>query len=110
MSASADRPILIVGGGIAGTAAALHVAAAGRRALLVEDAPALGGAQILLDKTFPTDSCGLCFMAPETPALCPFLECEAEPRIEIQHVDAALRAAGCAGSVLGHADHELAPG
>jgi heterodisulfide reductase subunit A len=84
MSASDDRPILIVGGGIAGTAAALHVAAAGRKALLAEDAPALGGAQILLDKTFPTDSCGLCFMAPETPALCPFLECEAEPLIQIR--------------------------
>jgi heterodisulfide reductase subunit A len=84
VSASAERPILIVGGGIAGTAAALHVAAAGRKALLVEDAPALGGAQILLDKTFPTDSCGLCFMAPDPPALCPFLECEAEPRIQIR--------------------------
>lgn len=84
MSAAADRPILIVGGGIAGTAAALHIAAAGRRALIVEDAPALGGAQILLDKTFPTDSCGLCFMAPDPPALCPFLECEREALIDIR--------------------------
>ena len=84
MSADADRPILIVGGGIAGTAAALHIAAAGRRALIVEDAPALGGAQILLDKTFPTDSCGLCFMAPDPPALCPFLECERQERIDVR--------------------------
>jgi heterodisulfide reductase subunit A len=84
VSAPAERPILIVGGGIAGMAAALHIAAAGRMALLVEDAPALGGAQILLDKTFPTDSCGLCFMAPNPPALCPFLECEREARIQIR--------------------------
>lgn len=78
------RTILIIGGGIAGTAAALHVAGAGHRALLVDEAPALGGALLLLDKTFPTDSCGVCFLAPETPALCPFLECEREPSIDIR--------------------------
>lgn len=78
------RTILIVGGGIAGTAAALHVAGAGHRALLVDEAPALGGALLLLDKTFPTDSCGVCFMAPDPPALCPFLECERDPAISIR--------------------------
>lgn len=78
------RTILIVGGGIAGTAAAMHITGAGHRALLIDDAPALGGALLLLDKTFPTDSCGVCFLAPETPALCPFLECERDPAIGIR--------------------------
>ncbi len=83
MSTPTENPILIVGGGIAGTAAALHLAAAGRKVVLAEEAPVLGGAQILLDRTFPTDSCGLCFMAPDPPAVCPFLECDRDPRIQI---------------------------
>jgi heterodisulfide reductase subunit A len=84
VSLPTQKPILIVGGGIAGTAAALHLAAAGRQVVLAEEAPVLGGAQILLDKTFPTDSCGLCFMAPDPPAVCPFLECDRDPRIQIR--------------------------
>lgn len=78
------RTILVVGGGIAGTAAALHITGAGHRALLIDEAPTLGGALILLDKTFPTDSCGVCFMAPDPPAICPFLECERDPAVEIR--------------------------
>jgi heterodisulfide reductase subunit A len=42
-----DKPILIVGGGPAGLAAAQAVAASGRRAVLVEKADRLGGAPIL---------------------------------------------------------------
>ncbi len=37
----------------------------------------------LLDRTFPTNSCGLCFMSPDLPAYCPFIECERHPNIEI---------------------------
>ncbi len=37
----------------------------------------------LLDRTFPTNSCGLCFISPEPPAYCPFIECERAPNIEI---------------------------
>jgi heterodisulfide reductase subunit A len=78
------QTILVVGGGIAGTAAALHITGAGHRVLLIDEAPTLGGALILLDKTFPTDSCGVCFMAPDPPAICPFLECERDPAVEIR--------------------------
>jgi heterodisulfide reductase subunit A len=79
-----ERTILVVGGGIAGTAIALHIAGAGHRAIVIDEAPVVGGALLLLDKTYPTDSCGVCFMAPDPPAVCPFLECERNPLIEIR--------------------------
>lgn len=84
MMSEEARTILVVGGGIAGTSAALHVAAAGHPALLIDEAPALGGSLILLDKTFPTDSCGVCFLSPNPPALCPFLECADNPSIQLR--------------------------
>lgn len=76
--------ILIVGGGIAGTAAALHVAEAGHRAIIVDKAPVIGGSLPLLDKTFPTDSCGVCFLSPDPPAICPFLECERHQNVTLK--------------------------
>ncbi len=82
--ADKQENILIVGGGIAGTAAALHVAEAGHRAIIVDKAPVIGGALPLLDKTFPTDSCGVCFLSPDPPAICPFLECERHANVTIK--------------------------
>ena len=79
-----ERTILIVGGGIAGMTAALHIAEAGQRALVIDSAPVIGGALPLLDKTYPTDSCGVCFLAPRQPAICPFFECEYHPNIELR--------------------------
>lgn len=69
------QAVLIVGGGIAGMAAAMHLAEVGREVLLLDAAPAIGGSMHLLDHTFPTDSCGICLMLPEQPAYCPTLEC-----------------------------------
>ncbi|MGD2253130.1 MAG: FAD-dependent oxidoreductase [Anaerolineales bacterium] len=82
--ADQEQTILVVGGGIAGTAVGMHVAEAGHRALIVDPSPVIGGSLLLLDKTYPTDSCGVCFMAPDPPAVCPFLECERDPRIDIR--------------------------
>jgi heterodisulfide reductase subunit A len=92
------RTILVVGGGIAGTTAALHIADAGHRALLIDEAPVLGGSLILLDKTFPTDSCGVCFLAPNPPAICPFLECADNSLIEIRTLTRLARLEGKPGA------------
>ena len=73
--AAGGQAVLIVGGGIAGMAAAMHLAEVGREVLLLDAAPAIGGSMHLLDHTFPTDSCGICLMLPEQPAYCPTLEC-----------------------------------
>ena len=48
---------LVVGGGIAGTQAALTIADAGYKVFLVEREPSIGGHMAQLDKTFPTLDC-----------------------------------------------------
>ncbi len=56
--------LLVVGGGIGGMQAALDLANAGFKVYLVEQGPAIGGAMAQLDKTFPTNDCAMCTMAP----------------------------------------------
>jgi len=55
---------LVVGGGIGGMQAALDLAAGGIKVYLVERGPAIGGVMAQLDKTFPTNDCAMCTMAP----------------------------------------------
>jgi len=55
---------LIVGGGIGGMQAALDLAASGVKVYLVDEKPSIGGAMAQLDKTFPTNDCAMCTMAP----------------------------------------------
>ena len=55
---------LVVGGGIGGMQAALDLAAAGVKVYLVERNAAIGGVMAQLDKTFPTNDCAMCTMAP----------------------------------------------
>jgi heterodisulfide reductase subunit A-like polyferredoxin len=60
---------LVIGAGIAGMQSALLLAEMGRKVFLLEQGPAIGGYFPLLDKTFPTNSCGVCFMSPTPPAM-----------------------------------------
>ena len=55
---------LVVGGGIGGMQAALDLAAGGVKVYLVERNAAIGGVMAQLDKTFPTNDCAMCTMAP----------------------------------------------
>ena len=55
---------LVVGGGIGGMQAALDLAAGGIKVYLAERGPAIGGVMAQLDKTFPTNDCAMCTMAP----------------------------------------------
>jgi len=55
---------LVVGGGIAGMQAALDLAESGIKVYLVDKSPAIGGAMAQLDKTFPTNDCAMCTLAP----------------------------------------------
>lgn len=57
--------VLVVGGGIAGIEAALRLADAGRRVVLVERERWIGGHVALLDKTFPTLDCSACVLLPK---------------------------------------------
>ncbi len=56
--------VLVVGAGIGGMQAALDLANAGFKAFLLERQPAIGGAMAQLDKTFPTNDCAMCTLAP----------------------------------------------
>ena len=71
------RTALVVGGGIAGMTAAEELAGAGIEVHLVERSPSLGGSMARLAKTFPTEDCAMCSLAPRltTTAL--------EPRVHV---------------------------
>lgn len=55
---------LVVGGGIGGMQAALDLAGAGIKVYLADKKPSIGGVMSQLDKTFPTNDCAMCTMAP----------------------------------------------
>jgi heterodisulfide reductase subunit A-like polyferredoxin len=56
--------VLVVGAGIGGMQAALDLAESGFKVHLVEKGPAIGGVMAQLDKTFPTNDCAMCTLAP----------------------------------------------
>ena len=82
-SSAPAKAALIIGAGIGGMQAALMLGEMGAKAYLLDNAPAIGGAMPLLDRTFITDSCGLCQMSPDLPAHCPFIECALHPNIQL---------------------------
>lgn len=55
---------LVLGGGIGGMQAALDLAESGIKVYLVDHKPSIGGVMAQLDKTFPTNDCAMCTMAP----------------------------------------------
>ncbi|MGE5572462.1 MAG: FAD-dependent oxidoreductase [Bacteroidota bacterium] len=77
------RSVLVAGGGVAGMHASLILADAGVQVYLVDSSPTTGGLWSLLDRTFPTHSCGVCHMSPRNPAYCPVIEVERHPRITL---------------------------
>jgi heterodisulfide reductase subunit A len=77
------QAVLVVGAGIGGMQSALLLAEAGHRVYLLDSAPGIGGSMHLLDRTFPTDSCGICLMLPGRAAYCPTIECDLHRNIEI---------------------------
>ena len=57
--------VLVVGGGVAGIQAALDLADSGFRVYMIDKKPAIGGVMSQLDKTFPTNDCSMCILAPK---------------------------------------------
>ncbi len=78
-----QKDVLVVGGGIAGMQSALLLAETGYQIALLDKAPAIGGYFPLLDRTFPTNSCGVCFMTPTPPAFCPIYESQLHENIDL---------------------------
>jgi len=57
--------VCVVGGGIGGMETAISLAEAGYKVYLVEKNPSIGGTMSQLDKTFPTNDCAMCTLAPK---------------------------------------------
>ena len=67
----------IIGGGIAGIQCALDLSEAGVRVVILEKGDAVGGVAAELDKTFPTNDCSMCTLAPK------LIELSRRPQVEI---------------------------
>ena len=57
--------VLVIGGGVAGIQAALDLGDMGIDVHLIEKEPCIGGRMAQLDKTFPTNDCSICILAPK---------------------------------------------
>ncbi len=75
------NPVVVIGAGFAGLACAFHIAEAGVPVIILEKKEKLGGYFPELKRQFPTNTCGVCFMHPEYPAYCPYIEAERHPNI-----------------------------
>ncbi len=71
------KSVLVIGGGIAGIQASLDLANMGFKVYLVEKSPSIGGRMAQLDKTFPTNDCAMCILAPK------MIEASRHPNIEL---------------------------
>jgi len=60
-----NKSVLVIGGGIAGIQASLDLANTGFKVYLVDKLPSIGGRMAQLDKTFPTNDCAMCILAPK---------------------------------------------
>ncbi|MHA1885816.1 MAG: FAD-dependent oxidoreductase, partial [Promethearchaeota archaeon] len=69
--------VVVIGGGIAGIQTSLDLTELGLKVYLVERTPSIGGRMAQLDKTFPTNDCSLCILAPK------MVEVYRNPNIEL---------------------------
>ncbi len=69
--------VLVIGGGIGGMEASLDLVEAGFKVYLADEMPNIGGKMSQLDKTFPTNDCSMCIMAPK------LVEVGRNPNIEL---------------------------
>ncbi len=71
------KAALVIGGGIAGIQASIDLANMGIKVFLLEKTPSIGGRMAQLDKTFPTNDCAMCILAPK------MIECATHENIEL---------------------------
>lgn len=75
-------PVVVVGSGFSGSSTAFHLANLGIKTMVIERNETLGGYFPTLEMQFPTNSCGVCFMNPQYPSFCPYIELEREENIQ----------------------------
>ncbi|MFX1588328.1 MAG: FAD-dependent oxidoreductase, partial [Promethearchaeota archaeon] len=87
-----EGSILVIGGGIAGIQTSLDLTELGFKVYLVEKTPSIGGRMAQLDKTFPTNDCSLCILAPK------MVEVFRNPNIELMTYHEVQEVSGKAGN------------
>ena len=79
--------VMVVGGGIAAMQSALDLGDSGFKVYLVDRRTTIGGAMAQLDKTFPTNDCSMCIMAPKLVAVGGHENIEIITNAEVSKVD-----------------------
>lgn len=79
--------VAVIGGGIGGMQAALDLANSGMKVYLVESKPGIGGVMSMLDKTFPTNDCAMCTMAPRLVEISRHKDIEVISYTDIQKIE-----------------------
>jgi heterodisulfide reductase subunit A2 len=69
--------VLVIGGGVGGSEAALDLAKSGCKVYLLDESLSIGGTMAKLDKTFPTLDCSICILGPK------LVEVATHPNIEL---------------------------
>ena len=87
-----SKSALVIGGGIAGIQAALDLADMGIHVDMVEKKPCIGGKMAQLDKTFPTNDCSICILAPK------LSECYRHPNITLYSYSEVQKVQGTVGN------------
>lgn len=87
-----EGAVLVIGAGIAGIQTSLDLTELGFKVYLVEISPSIGGRMAQLDKTFPTNDCSLCILAPK------MVEVYRNPNIELMTYHEVKAISGEAGN------------
>ncbi|MFX0040482.1 MAG: FAD-dependent oxidoreductase [Candidatus Heimdallarchaeota archaeon] len=87
-----EGSVLVIGGGIAGIQTSLDLTELGFKVYLVERSPSIGGRMAQLDKTFPTNDCSLCILAPK------MVEVFRNPNIELMTYHEVQKVSGKPGN------------
>lgn len=82
---------LVIGAGVAGIQASLDMADKGIEVYVVEKEPSIGGRMSQLDKTFPTNDCSICILAPK------MADCFGHPNINVLTYSEVQDVTGSAG-------------
>ncbi|MFP3899051.1 MAG: NAD(P)-binding protein [Dehalococcoidia bacterium] len=90
-SENGRKSALVIGGGIAGIQSSLDLANMGFKVYLVEKLSSIGGRMAQLDKTFPTNDCAMCILAPK------MMEASSHPNIELLTYSEVEKVTGAAG-------------
>ncbi len=81
--------VLVVGAGIGGIQASLDLANSGIKVYLLDSSSSIGGVMAQLDKTFPTNDCSMCIMAPKLVECGRHLNIEKITNARVKNLDGA---------------------